>query len=84
MRTLYGYPASANTHRARLALSLLALPFDEVLVDLAVGVSARERVGRPVQSTTEVHPDARRGGCGGGLNITAPRPRPTVRPSAVW
>src|SRR5262249_55858841 len=34
---LYGFPLSGHAHRARLFLSLLALPFEEVSVDLANG-----------------------------------------------
>jgi glutathione S-transferase len=33
-RVLYGHPISGNTHKIRLALSLLKLPYEEVLVDL--------------------------------------------------
>jgi glutathione S-transferase len=36
-RVLYGYPLSANTHKIRILLSLLELPFEERLVDLARG-----------------------------------------------
>lgn len=36
-RVLHGYPVSANTHRVRLLLSLLGLPWRETLVDLARG-----------------------------------------------
>ncbi|MCF8198324.1 MAG: glutathione S-transferase family protein [Sulfuritalea sp.] len=35
--TLYGFPASANTHRVRAFLSILGLPFEERLVNLVTG-----------------------------------------------
>ena len=34
---LHGFPVSSNTHRVRLLLSLLGVPFEERMVDLAKG-----------------------------------------------
>jgi glutathione S-transferase len=33
-RVLYGHPLSGNVHKVRLALSMLGLPYEEVLVDI--------------------------------------------------
>ena len=38
---LYGFPLSGHSHRVRLFLSLMKLPFDEVTVDLAGGEHKR-------------------------------------------
>lgn len=50
MRTLYAHPLSGNSHKVRLLLGFLELPYEEVTVDLSTGEqhSARFRELNPM------------------------------------
>ncbi len=50
MRTLYAHPLSGNSHKVRLLLAFLELPYEEITVDLSTGEqhSARFRELNPL------------------------------------
>ncbi len=43
MRTLYAHPLSGNSHKVRLLLALLGLPYEEITVDLSTGEQHSQR-----------------------------------------